>query len=325
MKNTISLRFTAVTSAVVVILLVGFGWYNHHATQQALDDQLLKQTTAVVERLQSSIPSTLWNYESSQMQRIVESEVVADAIAAIFIYDDKDELLTGLTQTADQEVTKIKSPPETNAPTRDEPLTFNNNGEKSNVGRVLVVADNSAIEALQAKSLQRQVVQTIILVIILVAAINMLLRSLVTRPINKVTEALNDIAKGEGDLTKRLSARRNDEIGELADNFNHFVEKIQLLVRKVIASVEDITGAIEGMQEMAARTSTGVNNQRAETDQVATAMNEMSSAAQEVTESANNAADAAQRADDRGNKAQAIVNRAIEAIRNLASLSLPGG
>ncbi|MDI9244176.1 methyl-accepting chemotaxis protein [Marinobacter sp. CHS3-4] len=319
MKNTISLRFTAVTTAVVVILLVAFGWYNHNETQQALNNQLVKQTGAVVERLQSSVPSTLWNYEVSQMKRIVASEVVADGIAAIFVYDDKDELLTGQAQAADGKLNDITAPPETTAPTRDKPLTYDNNGEEKKVGRVLVVADNSAIEALQAKSLWRQVLQTIILVIILVAAINMLLRSLVTKPIRQVTEALNDIAKGEGDLTKRLSARRKDEIGELANNFNQFVEKIQILVRKVISSVEDITNAIEGMQKLAARTSSGVNNQRAETDQVATAMNEMSSAAQEVTESANNAADAAQRADDRGKEAQAIVNRAIDAIRNLAS------
>ena len=319
MKNSISLRFTAVTSAVVVLLLAGFGWYNYHATQQALDEQLLKQTEAVVGRLQSSVPSTLWNYETQQTQRIVESEVVADAIAAIFIYDDKDQMLTGQAQDSDGKVRDTNAPPETSAPIRDEPLTYDNNGDLSQVGRVVVVADNSAIEALQAKSLQRQVLQTIILVIILIAAINLLLRSLVTRPIRQVTEALKNIAQGEGDLTRRLSAKRKDEIGELADQFNQFVEKIQALVRKVIDSVEDITGAIEGMQKMAARTSSGVNNQRAETDQVATAMSEMGSAAQEVTESAQNAADAAQKADNRGKEAQAIVVRAIEAIRNLAA------
>jgi len=319
MKNTISLRFTVITSAVVVILLAGFGWYNLHATQQALDKQLLTQTQAVVERLQSSVPSTLWNYETNQTQRIAASEVMADAIDSVFIYDDKDKLLVGQTQDQTGNPVAIDSPPEHAATVRDAPLFYDNNGEQTSVGRVLVVADSSAIEELQSASLKRQVLQTIFLVIVLVTAITLLLRSLVTRPICQVTEALNDIAQGEGDLTRRLSARRNDEIGALADNFNQFAEKIQALVRKVIGSVEDITLAIEGMQQLAARTSSGVNNQRAETDQVATAMNEMSSAAQEVTESANGAADAAQRADDRGKEAQTIVNQAIDAIRKLAT------
>ncbi|MFE8070257.1 methyl-accepting chemotaxis protein [Marinobacteraceae bacterium S3BR75-40.1] len=319
MKNTISLRFNVITSAVVVILLAGFGWYNYNATQSALEGQLLKQTEAVVERLQRSIPITLWNYETAQTQRIVASEVVADAMAGIFIYDDKGKLLVGRTQNEAGDVVEAKVPPETQAPTRDEPLVYDNNGEKNKVGRVQVVADDTAIRELQAASLQRQIFQTIILVVILIGAVSLLLRSLVTRPIREVTTALNDIAQGEGDLTRRLSARRDDEIGALAGTFNQFVEKIQVLVRQIIGSVDDINGAVGGMQEMAARTSTGVNNQRAETDQVATAMNEMSSTAQEVTESANNAADAAQRADERGQEAQAIVNRAIDAIRHLAS------
>jgi methyl-accepting chemotaxis protein len=44
---------------------------------------------------------------------------------------------------------------------------------------------------------------------------------------------IQDIARGEGDLTRRLDASRNDELGELARWFNLFVEEIQKIIRRI--------------------------------------------------------------------------------------------
>ncbi|MBF8984588.1 methyl-accepting chemotaxis protein [Lutibacter sp. B2] len=55
----------------------------------------------------------------------------------------------------------------------------------------------------------------------------------IIKPIRKTIEMLKDIAQGEGDLTKRLDTDANDEIGELAQWFNLFIEKIQALVGQV--------------------------------------------------------------------------------------------
>ncbi|MFP3374247.1 HAMP domain-containing protein, partial [Pseudomonas sp. SIMBA_068] len=49
----------------------------------------------------------------------------------------------------------------------------------------------------------------------------------VTRPINNVAAMLKDIASGEGDLTQRLAYAKKDELGELANWFNRFLDKLQ--------------------------------------------------------------------------------------------------
>jgi methyl-accepting chemotaxis protein len=56
---------------------------------------------------------------------------------------------------------------------------------------------------------------------------------MVVNPIQETSRMLQDIAEGEGDLTKRLQARSEDEIGDLAKWFNTFVVKIQNIVTDI--------------------------------------------------------------------------------------------
>jgi len=58
--------------------------------------------------------------------------------------------------------------------------------------------------------------------------------------INRVVGSLRDIAGGGADLTTRLPVTGNDEICELAHWFNTFVEKLQAIIRDVVASADKV-------------------------------------------------------------------------------------
>lgn len=53
----------------------------------------------------------------------------------------------------------------------------------------------------------------------------------VTIPIARTAAMLKDIAEGEGDLTSRLKILKHDEVGELAQWFNIFLDKLERIVR----------------------------------------------------------------------------------------------
>ncbi len=59
----------------------------------------------------------------------------------------------------------------------------------------------------------------------------------IVAPIRSVIEMLKDIAKGEGDLTRRIVMRSTDETGELAAWFNTFMDKLRDIVTAVVAEV----------------------------------------------------------------------------------------
>ncbi|MFC3853513.1 methyl-accepting chemotaxis protein [Salinispirillum marinum] len=312
----ISVRFNLVTTAVVVLLLSVFTLNTYRQTQQALTDQFDEQIASVAFRLQQSIPPAIWNFTPSQALLIVDAEVASRVIDAIFIYDDTDALVVGMTN--DAEGTVVDADPEIYA-ARNPDVAMDLTWGDALVGRAEIYTDASHIDAAIQQSLISALVQNLILVVALIGAAIILLNRLVTRPIAALASALADIAQGDGDLTRRIPIRRRDEIGLLADRFNQFIGTIHTLVQAVIESVNDMDAAINDTQRVAARTNEGVKAQRQETDQVAVAMQEMTNTANSVSHSAEVAAQGAHDADDQGQKARTIVQGAIDGIDALAS------
>ncbi|MGF0241151.1 methyl-accepting chemotaxis protein [Rhodococcus sp. IEGM1300] len=153
--------------------------------------------------------------------------------------------------------------------------------------------------------------------LLVIAAAGMLLANTILRPLTLMKANLDDIAAGEGDLTRRLTITSQDELGELAGSFNRFVDKIHGLVRQITEMTSQLTGLVNQVSDQAQRSDKAMERQRHETDQVATAINEMSAAAQEVAKSAQNAAVAAQQTDEEGQAAKRVVAGSIVKIHAL--------
>jgi methyl-accepting chemotaxis protein len=62
-----------------------------------------------------------------------------------------------------------------------------------------------------------------------------------TRPLARVTTALDEISRGAGDLTRRLAIESDDEVGEVAGSFDTFVGSLQ----SIIAGVKTSTATLQ--------------------------------------------------------------------------------
>ncbi|NUT76307.1 HAMP domain-containing protein [Pseudomonas sp. C1C7] len=183
-----------------------------------------------------------------------------------------------------------------------------------------IEAQVAVVEAKVQERMQGVVLSIVgvaVVVLLLIAAAGMLLANTILRPLNLMKANLDDIAAGEGDLTRRLSITSHDELGELAGSFNRFVDKIHGLVRQITEMTSQLTALVHQVSDQAQRSDQAMERQRHETDQVATAINEMSAAAQEVAKSAQNAAVAAQQTDEEGQAAKRVVAGSIEKIHAL--------
>ncbi|MGD9249429.1 MAG: methyl-accepting chemotaxis protein, partial [Desulfobacteraceae bacterium] len=117
-------------------------------------------------------------------------------------------------------------------------LAFN-----SVAGQDWVIAVTVPAEEILApvKSL-RQINLLVAAVVIAVAtALIFFVTSTVVKPINRVVAGLQDAAEGEGDLTKRIEIKSNDEVGELARWFNTFIGKIQRTISDVSQNAQNLT------------------------------------------------------------------------------------
>lgn len=141
----------------------------------------------------------------------------------------------------------------------------------------------------------------------------------IAKPINLAVEAMNDIAAGGGDLTKRLDEKGKDEVAQMAQAFNRFAEKVRHMVMQVSGSTAQLATAAEEMSVITNETNQGVQKQQAETEMVATAMNEMTATVQEVARHATEASRAAQSADTEARNGKDVVQHTVSSINTLAN------
>ncbi|WP_095182151.1 MULTISPECIES: methyl-accepting chemotaxis protein [unclassified Pseudomonas] len=141
----------------------------------------------------------------------------------------------------------------------------------------------------------------------------------VTKPILGVAHMLEDIASGEGDLTRRLAYDKQDELGQLAGWFNKFLDKLQPIIAEVKRSVQDARNTADQSSAIATQTSAGMEQQYRQVDQVATASHEMSATAQDVARSAAQAAEAAKDADRATRQGLTVIDHTTASIDTLAA------
>ena len=138
-------------------------------------------------------------------------------------------------------------------------------------------------------------------------------------PIQSVIKRINDIAKGDGDLTKRLDINSRDEMGELAQGFNLFIDNIHQIVAEVSRGCQEMSTMMTNLGQATDSASNNVRDQRLQTDQIATAFNELSATAREIADNTNSASSSANEANLKGQHAQTVVQQAITSIGNLAT------
>ncbi|SIS55030.1 MAG: methyl-accepting chemotaxis protein [Thalassolituus maritimus] len=159
---------------------------------------------------------------------------------------------------------------------------------------------------------------TSIVVLAVLLALALIITRFITRPLDQVAGALNDIASGEGDLTRRLNVTGVKEAVVLSSHFNRFIDRLHITVKAVGEVTDQLGGSVSGTIEIAQRSRDAIQRQANETGQVATVMEELSHSFADTAGSANHALDSAKVACEQASEGQLQVNRSAESVSRLA-------
>ncbi|MCP9340317.1 methyl-accepting chemotaxis protein [Stutzerimonas xanthomarina] len=162
--------------------------------------------------------------------------------------------------------------------------------------------------------------QTAVLIIGLLGCVLLILGlpMVVLHPMRRLLDRLKQIADGDGDLRARLEVHSADELGQLGNAFNRFLDKLQPLIAEVGRVTAEVDVAAREMERMAATNDQLISSEHAAVDQVSTAATEMSAAVHEVALNAQNASDAARDAQQQSSQGAAVVSSTVQSIRQLA-------
>ncbi|MFO2465606.1 methyl-accepting chemotaxis protein [Pseudomonas sp. 15FMM2] len=169
-------------------------------------------------------------------------------------------------------------------------------------------------ESVQARSLQ--LISTLLALLVGIIAAVIITRQ-ITRPLQETLAVVDRIASG--DLSHDIQVTRRDELGVLQQGIQRMGTTLRELISGIRDGVTQIASAAEELSAVTEQTSAGVNSQKIETDQVATAMHEMTATVQEVARNAEQASRAASDADGEARAGDKVVAEAIAQIERLAA------
>jgi methyl-accepting chemotaxis protein len=159
---------------------------------------------------------------------------------------------------------------------------------------------------------------TVPLVIVAIGGIVLMLRSLLTKPLNSLVERLRDIAEGEGDLTMRVDESRADEIGDLGKWFNIFISRVHDLIVSFSGAANEVAGAATEIAASAEQMSCGMREQTDQVTQVSAAIEEMSASIVGVAENSAEAVKSSIESGETANQGGQIVSETIERMQMIS-------
>ncbi len=163
---------------------------------------------------------------------------------------------------------------------------------------------------------------TIIGVTVFAAFILAIVGSVVARAISKsiknVADSLTEMAKGKGDLTKRIDCKSRDELYDLVEGFNAFISKLHTIITEVVTSVENTLIDTKDMESSIDKTRQGTIYQSQQSEGVLAIMQEMVGKFRVTTEHANTAVEFANKTKCEAIHGGEIVNYTMQDIQALA-------
>lgn len=180
-----------------------------------------------------------------------------------------------------------------------------------------VLIDKQHAFTAHSKLISQSVIMGIIQVLI-IATIALVIVKKALSPLTRLTESMKDLAEGNGDLTKRIEIKTNDEIGKLASQVNAFISKLQEIVHGIAGSSQNLGSQSEVSTNLAVQLSDALTAQQNEVSQIATAVHEMSAAAEEVATNARLTANSALSSTEHCDEGKRVIERNQDSITNLA-------
>jgi methyl-accepting chemotaxis protein len=245
---------------------------------------------------------------------------LVSADGKILVHPDKSLVMKNLSEVFPQNTPRIGSDfseAQVNGETRI--LTFAPvKGLPSVNWYVGLSVDKTKAYAMLSEFRASAIIATLIAVVLIILLLSMLIRVLM-QPLLVMGKAMEDIAQGEGDLTKRLHIQSNDEFGRLATAFNRFVERIHSSIREVSSATSQVNEVAKLVVNASNSSMINSDEQASRTNSVAAAINELGAAAQEI---ARNAADASTQASDARGLAEdgrQVVEKTIMAMNELSA------
>lgn len=142
----------------------------------------------------------------------------------------------------------------------------------------------------------------------------------ITKPMQRITDGMDEVAQGEGDLTKRMRIKSNDETGLMAKAFNQFISIVHTLVSEIRDSAAGVKEQAVQAHDLSSRVGEIADKQVKAIEQVSTAFNEMVATSNEVARNSGETATAADESQKHVEQGQRFIDGTARSVDKLVGV-----
>jgi methyl-accepting chemotaxis protein len=185
--------------------------------------------------------------------------------------------------------------------------------------KAIGVSFQKQLDAVDAWSMRSRITGLIMLVfaVLSCAAAWWVVQSKVVLPLRLLALRLQDIAEGEGDLTRRIEVEGHNEIDEVGIWFNVFIERVEKIVRQVAEHANTLGQAATELAATARDTATQAQQQQEQAARISATMSQMSTSVLEISQTTQNAAVDARKAEVSAQAGGQTVQSTVQTIGEL--------
>ncbi|HEY1150416.1 MAG TPA: HAMP domain-containing sensor histidine kinase [Pseudoduganella sp.] len=228
-------RLTCLFVVIVTVVLGISGTYAQYSLGHELEVSNQRLREGVLSRLQTSLPSALWDLDKAKVDNIVAAEMLPPELVAIRVYDTSVGLFSGKRRQEDGSIVPIEAEAQISGSPVVADLAYRDAGAAGSalkpviVGRVVVNFSRAQIDATLAAEVRRKVIEVLMLDIILVVALALSLR-IVFDPLKKLRDGLFELATRGSDEVEELPEKRRDELGDVIRGFNAIQRRVKSII-----------------------------------------------------------------------------------------------
>lgn len=183
---------------------------------------------------------------------------------------------------------------------------------------IILASSTSTKSGMLASAVLALLAKIIVAAGVVLATLIFLIRRIVGQPLAHFIHVVDDLTKGEGDLTFRFNLKSNDEFGRMAQSFNRLLAQLQSTINSVSTCTNKLIEKSSELESSVIGANQSVESLGQETNLISSAISELSSNSLTVAENTSKASEAAEQADRDTRESSSVLTATIANIKQQA-------
>ena len=234
--DRMAVQFVVVGALLLSLVLGAFGAWEYGRTTQVFINEADAQVDDLVARLQTSMPTALWEFNDPQVRSVIDAEMRSNFLSGVEVLRlDGSRVYSVQRLGVDQSQVNLYGPKAPRQVVID--INYQQAGERYQLGRVYLSVSYAYLSDGLDTILFDKLAQALALLVFMSAAVYVTLMVVVLRPFKRISQAMLHIATGESDLSLRLPTSHTTELREVTQSFNMFVAKLAAVMGGTVNDV----------------------------------------------------------------------------------------